>query len=265
MRRKFIIGNWKMNLAQSEASGLIVKMADELDALDGVDLGICPPYLSIGVAQPLLARTHVQLGAQDVFWEEKGAFTSRVSTSMLKDAGCALCLVGHSETRGRFGKLEVPASTVGFFAETNETVNLKIKALIAGGLRAVLCFGETLEEREAGSTDAVIAAQLAGGLAGLSTEDMSWVVLAYEPVWAIGTGKTCDTSEANRVCGVVRGWVQTTFGETIAASVQVLYGGSVKAANAADLFATSDIDGALVGGASLIPAEFIAIASAGLP
>ncbi len=264
MRRKFIIGNWKMNLLQSEATALITGLADELDALDGVDLGVCPTYLSIGVVAPLLARTHVQVGAQNTFWETKGAFTGQVSPQMIKDAGCTLCLVGHSETRGRFGKLDIPASTVGIFAESNETINLKIKALLVSGLTAVLCIGETLAEREAGNTDSVIASQLSGALAGVTPEDLLAIVIAYEPVWAIGTGKTCDSPEANRVCGVVRSWIRAEYGDESADHMRVLYGGSVKAANAKELFSTSDIDGGLVGGAALLPEEFIGIAKAGL-
>ena len=198
------------------------------------------------------------LCAQDVFWLDSGAFTGQVSASMLADAGVRMCLVGHSETRGRFGKLDVPESTLGYFAETDETVNLKIKALLKHRVTPILCVGETLEEREAERTDAVIQAQIRGALAGVS--EFANGVVAYEPVWAIGTGKTCDAAEASRVCGVVRAAVREMLGGQ-ADSVRVLYGGSVKAANAKELFGMADIDGGLVGGASLQAEEFCRIVS----
>jgi triosephosphate isomerase len=175
---------------------------------------------------------------------------------MLADAGCSFCIVGHSETRGRFGKLEIPESTLGYFSETDETVNLKIKALLYQSVRPILCVGETLAEREAGETDSVIYQQVKGALAGIEAAEFYTGVVAYEPVWAIGTGKTCDSAEANRVCGVVRKAVAEILDADVAESVQILYGGSVKSGNAAELFSQSDIDGGLVGGASLDAEEF---------
>lgn len=256
-RTKLVVGNWKMHLTRSEATTLLAGIRDAAQA-SAAEVGVCPAYLSIDAARQAIEGTKILLGAQDVFWNPQGAFTGRISAPMLKDAGVALCLVGHSETRGRFGKLEVPESTVSYFAETDETVNLKIKALLSYGIRPILCVGETLAEREAGQTDDVIREQLQGALAGIS--DFSSGVVAYEPVWAIGTGKTCDSPEASRVCGVVRAALAEILGD--ASGIRILYGGSVKAANAAELFAQPDIDGGLVGGASLVADEFVKIIQA---
>jgi triosephosphate isomerase len=178
---------------------------------------------------------------------------------MLQDVGCSLCIVGHSETRGRFGKLEVPVTTLGYFAETDETVNLKIKALLYHNLCPILCVGETLAEREAGRTDEVIADQLRKGLEGIDGAEYLSAVVAYEPVWAIGTGQVCDTAEAERVCAGIRKVLAEVFDEDSAAAIRVLYGGSVKANNARELFAQPNIDGGLVGGASLNAQEFVRI------
>jgi triosephosphate isomerase len=174
---------------------------------------------------------------------------------MLKDAGVTYCLVGHSEKRGRFGKLEVPESTLSYFAETDETVNLKIGALLYCSITPILCIGETLQEREEGRTDEVIKTQLLAALKGYEDAELMDIVVAYEPVWAIGTGKTCDTPEAQRVCAMIRGVLRAICPE-LGERVRVLYGGSVKASNAKELFAQEDIDGGLVGGASLEANEF---------
>ena len=258
MRRKLVVGNWKMNLTRDGAATLVGALQENFVDSD-VEVGVCPSYLNIGLVRRLLENSPILLGAQDCFWVDKGAFTGRVSAMMLADAGIRLCLVGHSETRGRFGVLEVPVSTIGSFAETDETVNLKIKALLRHGVTPVLCVGETLEEREAERTDAVIASQIRGALEGIS--DFAGGVVAYEPVWAIGTGKTCDSPEASRVCGVVRASLREVLG-TQADAIRVLYGGSVKASNAKELFAQPDIDGGLVGGASLQADEFSRIVAA---
>ena len=252
MRRKLVVGNWKMNLGRDEAASLVGALQEAFVDTEA-EVGVCPGYLSVGIVRRLLEGAPILLGAQDVFWLDSGAFTGQVSAAMLADAGVRMCLVGHSETRGRFGKLDVPESTVGFFAETDETVNLKIKALLKHRVTPILCVGETLEEREAERTDAVVQAQIRGALDGV--KEFSTGVVAYEPVWAIGTGKTCDAAEASRVCGVVRAAVREALGAQ-ADTVRVLYGGSVKAANAKELFAKPDIDGGLVGGASLQAEEF---------
>lgn len=256
MRRKLVVGNWKMNMTRAEASAC----AEDLIALVGtqppVDVALCPTYLSIGPVRDVLRRTQIHVGAQDVFWADSGAFTSRISPGMLRDVGCTFCTVGHSETRGRFGKLEVPESTVGYFAETDETVNLKIKALLYHSIVPILCVGETLDEREAGQTDAVIRKQLEGAFAGVEGAEFFQGVVAYEPVWAIGTGQTCDSAEASRVCGVIRNGLREIFDEDAAEAIRILYGGSVKSTNSGELFAQPDIDGGLVGGASLNANEF---------
>ena len=247
-----------MHLTRDEAASLVGALEQTFHDTEA-EVGVCPAYLSIGIVRRIMEGTPIKLGAQDVFWLDKGAFTGRVSAMMLADAGVTMCLVGHSETRGRFGKLDVPESTVGFFAETDETVNLKIKALIKHGVMPILCVGETLAEHEAGNTDVVIQAQLRGALKDIA--DFKDGVVAYEPVWAIGTGETCDSAEASRVCGVVRAALRDILGAQ-ADTTRVLYGGSVKASNARELFSKPDIDGGLVGGASLQPEEFSDIVAA---
>lgn len=258
MRKKIVVGNWKMNLTRAEAESCIEAIVTKVDR-DSVDVGVCPPYMSLYAVQHYVRNTRVLLGAQDVFWKESGAFTGRISPSMLGDAGCTLCIVGHSETRGRFGKLEVPSSTLDFFAETNETVNLKIQALLYHSITPILCVGETLLERESGQTDDVIAEQLEGALSGVEGAEFRAGVIAYEPVWAIGTGQTCDTPEAERVCGVIRKCLAYIFDEDTSEAIRIQYGGSVKASNARDIFSQPNIDGGLVGGASLNAVEFAEI------
>ena len=248
-----------MNLTRAEAAPLVEEILNLLQHKPTGDVGICPSFLTIPMVREALRRSTVEVGAQDVFWAESGAFTGSISATMLKDAGCRYAIVGHSETRGKFGKLEVPESTLPYFAETDETVNLKIKALLYHSLVPILCVGETLAEREAGTTDSVIEAQLRGALAGIEGAEFTEGVVAYEPVWAIGTGKTCEADEASRVCGVIRTLLAEILDDHAAASVRVLYGGSVKAANAAELFSQPDIDGGLVGGASLKADEFAKI------
>ena len=247
-----------MSLTRDEAATLVGALQEGFVDTEA-EVGVCPSYLHVGLVRRLLEGSPIALGAQDVFWIDRGAYTGRVSAMMLRDAGVGMCLVGHSETRGRFGKLEVPETTLGLFGETDETVNLKIQALLRHGVAPILCVGETLEEREAERTDGVIQAQIRGALAGVS--DFANGVVAYEPVWAIGTGKVCDAAEASRVCGVVRAALRGLLG-TGADSVRILYGGSVNAGNAKEFFAKPDIDGGLVGGASLKADEFIKIIAA---
>jgi triosephosphate isomerase len=262
MRRKLVAGNWKMNLTTKEATSTVESFLREVSLHEGLDVAICPSYLCIPKLAELLKGTAVSLGAQDVFWKDAGAFTGRVSPAMLAEFGVAYCIVGHSETRGRFGKLEVPESTLGYFAETDETVNLKIRSLLYHGIAPILCVGETLAEREAGATDSVIQSQLTGALAGLDAVELGSLVVAYEPVWAIGTGKTCETAEAERVCAMIRRAVAASHGAPLADGMRVQYGGSVKASNARELFSQPNIDGGLVGGASLSPEEFCEIVHA---
>jgi len=262
MRRKLVAGNWKMHMTAPEAAATVESFIDLLPKADGVDVVLCPPYLSIPTVRDLARKTHVKIGAQDVFWMPKGAFTGKVSATMLKAAGCDYCIVGHSETRGKFGKLEVPAETVCHFGETDHTVNLKIGSLLAQGIRPILCVGETQPERDALMTDAIITTQLQKALEGYEPDELADLVVAYEPVWAIGTGNVCDTGEAERVCGLIRSILAEFIGEEGAGTTRVLYGGSVKAVNAQELFRQANIDGGLVGGASLDPREFAAIVAA---
>lgn len=256
MRRKLVVGNWKMNKTLAEASATVEALVSEVSAMADVDIAICPAFTAIDCLRHLTRDTNVGIGAQDVFWQESGAFTGSISAAMLGDLGCVYGIVGHSETRGRFGKLEVPETTIGYFAETDETVNLKIKALLYHNIRPILCVGETLAERESSLTDSVIAEQLRKGLEGIDAAEFRDGVVAYEPVWAIGTGKTCDTPEAERVCSMIREVLTAIFDANTADAVRILYGGSVKPNNAKDLFHQSNIDGGLVGGASLEAGDF---------
>ncbi len=256
MRKKLVVGNWKMNMTRSQATAAIESLVLMIDPQIDVEVAICPTYLTIEVVAQLFRRTHFRVGAQDVFWMPGGAFTGSVSASMLADAGCGFCIVGHSETRGRFGKLEIPESTLGYFSETEETVNLKLKALLYQSIHPILCVGETLQERESGRTDEVIQAQLKGAFEGIEGAEYYDGVVAYEPVWAIGTGKTCDSAEASRVCHMIREALGQILDEDAAQSIRILYGGSVKPGNAAEIFSQPDIDGGLVGGASLDAEEF---------
>lgn len=258
-RIKLVVGNWKMNLTSTQGKALVEQIAPQIAHRTDVDVVVCPSYLTLTRVKDAARDTAIKVGAQDVFWVEEGAFTGRVSAKMLHEFGCDFCIVGHSETRGRFGKLEIPESTVGYFAETDETVNLKTKALLWYGITPILCVGETLEEREAGTTEAVIESQLRGALHGLDAAEIYGMVVAYEPVWAIGTGKTCEAGEAERVCAFIRQTVQDLSDEIVAQTMRVLYGGSVKASNSAELFAMPNIDGGLVGGASLDAASFAEI------
>ncbi|MBC8064612.1 MAG: triose-phosphate isomerase [Chlorobia bacterium] len=261
MRRKLVAGNWKMHMTATEAVATVECFIKEIGSKDSADMVICPTFLSIPKVRELTKSTKIEIGAQDVFWMPKGAFTGQISAGMLRAAGCSYCIVGHSETRGRFGKLEIPAETVCHFGETDHTVNLKIGALLEHGIRPILCVGETQAERDASMTDAIITTQLEKALHSLDPTELDALVIAYEPVWAIGTGKVCDSLEAERVCGLVRSILEDLVGEGLARTCRVLYGGSVKASNAKELFSQPNIDGGLVGGASLDPKEFAAIVS----
>jgi triosephosphate isomerase len=256
MRTKVVAGNWKMNFTAKEAAAAVQTFIELVAARVDVDVILCPSAIVIPKVRELIRNTHLKLGAQDVFWEDSGAFTGQISAPMLADAGVNFCIVGHSETRGRFGKLEIPPSTMSYFGETDETVNLKIKRLLYHAINPILCVGETLAERESGNTEAVIEGQLKAGLAGIDSSEFYFSVIAYEPVWAIGTGQTCAAEEANRVCAFVRHVLGEFWDQDVAREVRILYGGSVKGANSHELFKQSDIDGGLVGGASLDPAEF---------
>lgn len=245
-----------MNFTQAEAAAVVETFLRHVEARTDVDVAICPPFLSLPKVRELVRDSHVKVGAQNVFWMEQGAFTGNVSAKMLFDYCVSYCIVGHSETRGRFGKLEIPESTLSYFAESDETINLKLKALIFQSISPILCVGETLAEREAEQTDQIIQNQIANAIKGIDAAELYSFSVAYEPVWAIGTGKTCDTAEANRVCSMIRQTLSNLLDPNVAEEIRILYGGSVKSSNSGELFAQSDIDGGLVGGASLDPLEF---------
>lgn len=262
MRTKLVAGNWKMNNTTAQAAALVKSFSERVVSRTDVDIVVCPAFVSLCRVKDLLKDSYIHIGAQDCFWEESGAFTGKVSVPMLVDAGVSHCIVGHSETRGKFGKLEVPESTLPYFHETDETVNLKLKALLFHALVPILCVGETASERNAGRTDEIIQSQLSKALAGFDSAELYFLVIAYEPVWAIGTGQTCDSEEANRVCGMIRSFLAQKFDKEVADEIRILYGGSVKASNAKELFSQPEIDGGLVGGASLDADEFSKIVTA---
>lgn len=265
MRKKIIAGNWKMNKTVGEALALVEELKLLVAGRTGVDVVLCPPYTALHAVQGALQGTGIGLGAQDAFWKASGAYTSQVSLPMLQDVGVDYVVLGHSETRGRFGVAEpdMTPDLLKTLGETDAAVNIKTKAVLAAGLTPIVCIGETLAERQAGDTDIVVRAQVVGALAGIAGEQVgAGVVLAYEPVWAIGTGETCAPAEADRVCGVVRAAVRENFGDDAAEAVRIQYGGSMKPDNAADLLARPNIDGGLIGGASLKAKDFAAIVAA---
>jgi len=249
-RRKFIAGNWKMNTTRSEAVTLARAVAEGVGAGRGVDVAVCPPSVYLDVVGQVLAGTAVGLGGQNCYHAAKGAFTGEVSAAMLRDVGCQFVIVGHSERRQ-------------LFHETDADVNRKLLAALEAGLTPILCVGETLAQREAGQTFGVVRGQLAGSLAGLSAEQMGRVVIAYEPVWAIGTGVVATPTQAEEVHADLRRWLAERYNPAVAAEVRIQYGGSVTAENAFSLLSQPNIDGALVGGASLKAESFLAIVASG--
>jgi triosephosphate isomerase len=256
MRQKLVAANWKMNLTSEEAKQLASSYVHWIPQRQGIEVVVCPPHVFLFQVQEVLRKSHIKLGAQNVFWKERGAYTGNISPNMLLDAGVAYCIVGHSETRGRFGSLEIDGELLDYFSETDKTVHLKIQALLERFIYPILCVGETLEERKAGRTDSVIRGQLEGALCGMEFSQLHQLVVAYEPVWAIGTGESCEAKEAERVCAQIRQVLSEILDPDIANFVRILYGGSIKASNARELFQQSNIDGGLVGGASLDAREF---------
>ena len=246
MRKPLIAGNWKMNKTVNEAIELVNNLKRELIDLEEVDVVVCPVYTALTEISDILIGSNIKLGAQNVYWEEKGAFTGEVSPSMLKDVGCYYVIIGHSERRK-------------YFFETDETVNKKIKAAQSAGLMPIFCIGETLEEREETKTIDIVQKQLSGGLKDLKGQDILKLVIAYEPVWAIGTGKTATPEQAQEVHGFIRNWLSDKYSSEVSSNVRILYGGSVKPSNTKELMQQADIDGALVGGASLESASFVDI------
>ena len=243
MRVPMIAGNWKMNTTVSEAVGLVSKMRPELDAIDNVDKVICPPFISLAAVRELIKGSSIKLGAQNIYFEDKGAYTGEISPLMLADL-CEFVIIGHSERRQ-------------YFNETGEVVNRKVQAALRVGLKPILCIGERLAENEAGRTEEVITEQLNLSLAGI--DSLGGLIIAYEPVWAIGTGKAATGKQANNTIGFIRQTISQKYDKGIAQDLRILYGGSVTADNIAEFINQSEIDGALVGGASLKATEFLSI------
>jgi triosephosphate isomerase len=250
-RQKFVCGNWKMHKTIAETAALVRELRAALGDVAGkVQVAVAPPFTSLAAAVEAARGSTIEVAAQDVHWEKQGAFTGEVSAAMLADVGCQHGIVGHSERRQLFG-------------ETDEAVRKKVGALLAAGVRPIVCVGETLAEREAGRTVEVVDRQVRQGLAGLSVEELGRITIAYEPVWAIGTGKTASAAQAQEVHAAIRDMLRD-IGAPVADQIRVQYGGSVKPDNAAELMAQPDVDGALVGGASLKAADFVAIVKGAL-
>ncbi len=248
-RKPLIAGNWKMFKTVPEALAFVRDIRKPADRLEHIEVVLCPPFTALARMSEDLRGSGIALGAQDVFWEDEGAFTGEISPPMLKDAGCSYVIVGHSERRQYFG-------------ETDEKVNRKVKAALAHALTPIMCVGETLDQREAGVTEEIVRRQTAAGLAGLTAEQAAGLVIAYEPVWAIGTGRTASDEDAQAAIARIRDIVREQFGAGSAEKIRILYGGSVKPQNTAGLMSKKDIDGALVGGASLKADVFLEIIKA---
>ena len=245
MRKKVIAGNWKMNMLPD----VTIRFIDELTPLvkdTENEVILCVPYTDLFYALLTAQNTNIKIGAQNMHWEENGAYTGEVSGPMLKAIGVEYVIIGHSERRQ-------------YFAETDETVNKKLKSAFKYGLKPIVCVGETLEEREAGKAEEIITSQTEKALAGLTEEQVGNTIIAYEPIWAIGTGKTATSEDANNAIKSIRNKISNIYGQMVAKRVIIQYGGSVKASNAKELFTMSDIDGGLVGGASLKTEEFAKI------
>ena len=251
MRKPFVAGNWKMNTDSHTSVELVKRIASGFVKTAGqsVTVAVCPPFVYLQSVAKALSSSGIAVGAQDIYFEPKGAFTGEISASMLKDVGCLYCLCGHSERRHVIG-------------ETDELINKKVAAAITGGILPILCVGELLEEREASQTNEVVTRQVKEGLAGLNAEKMQAVTIAYEPVWAIGTGLTATPEQAQEVHEFIRKLIGQMYDEEIAGEIRILYGGSVKPDNAAELMSQKDIDGSLVGGASMKADDFLAIIQA---
>ncbi len=242
MRKPIIAGNWKMNMTPGEAERLIVELIP-LVADAACDVVVCPPYVDLPTVAKLLVGTNIALGAQSIHWAPKGAFTGEISADMLLSVGVRYAIVGHSERRQYFG-------------ETDETVNKRAKAALEAGVTPIICVGETLEQREKGVTDAIVSKQTTAALAGFEADEVKKVVIAYEPIWAIGTGKTATSEDANATIKVIRNAIRSVYGTEVAEAVRIQYGGSMNPKNASELMAMPEIDGGLIGGASLKSEDF---------
>ncbi|MBQ2604285.1 MAG: triose-phosphate isomerase [Acutalibacteraceae bacterium] len=248
LRKAVIAGNWKMNKTPSEAKELLTQIAPLVKDAQ-CEVVACVPYVDLAVAVEAVKGTNIKIGAENAHWEEKGAFTGEISTGMLKEVGVEYVVLGHSERRQYFG-------------ETDETVNKRTKAVLKAGLKPIVCVGELLWERECNITEEVVARQIKLDLFDVSAEDVKNVVIAYEPVWAIGTGKVATADQAEEVCALIRATLAKLYSKEIADAITIQYGGSMNDANAAELLAKENVDGGLIGGASLVAEKFAAIAAA---
>lgn len=248
LRKAVIAGNWKMNKTPAEAKELIAAIAPLVkDA--GCEVVACTPYVDLFSAQEAAAGTNIQIGAENCHWEKSGAYTGEISAEMLTSMGVKIVIIGHSERRQYFG-------------ETDVTVQKRVRAALDAGMTVILCVGETLEQREQGITSELVAMQTKIALCGVTEEELKRIIIAYEPVWAIGTGKTATAEQAGEVCGNIRATIRALYGARVARSVTIQYGGSMNPKNAAELLAQPDIDGGLIGGAALKPEQFVDIINA---
>jgi len=245
-RKVFIAGNWKMNTTLKEAVELAKGVVSAIGNNNVIDVALCVPYISLSAVAEVVKNTPVLLGAQDVHWEKSGAYTGKISCEMLKSVGVTCVIIGHSEQRS-------------YFHETDETVNKKIKAALEAGIIPILCVGETLEERKSGRMESVVTTQINGAFAGISKQDALKFIIAYEPVWAIGTGETATPHQANEAHIFIRKLILNSYDKETAQGLRIIYGGSMKPDNAKDLLDQSDVDGGLIGGASLKADSFIKI------
>ncbi len=264
MRTPIIAGNWKLNKTIAESTAFVAALKPLLQDVSGVEVVLCPVFTALDATRNAIGDAPISLAGQDMYWKESGAYTGEVSAALLQDAGAKYVVLGHSERRGRFGVPEpdLEGQAGGVFGDSDQSVNKKLVAALAAGLIPIVCVGETLQERQNGHTDAVVENQIVMALHGIPAEDVAKTVFAYEPVWAIGTGETCDASEANRVCGVIRATLNSNYDAATGDAARIQYGGSVKPENAAQLLSLDHIDGALVGGASLKADSFAAIVRA---
>jgi len=249
MRKTVIAGNWKMNMTPSEARAFITELVPMVEGMNKCDIVLCVPFVDIAVAIEAARGTNIHIGAENVHFAESGAYTGEVSAKMLTEIGCEYVIVGHSERRQYFG-------------ETDETVNKRTKAALAAGLKVILCLGEVKDERLSGITDEVVAMQTKLDLAGVSAAELKNVIIAYEPVWAIGTGLTATPEEADETCGVIRKVIAKLYGDAAAEDITIQYGGSMNEKNAGELLSKANVDGGLIGGASLKTDKFTAIVKA---
>lgn len=243
MQKKLVVGNWKMNKTPAEATALARAIKENVSAASEIDIALCPPFTALGAVYEIISGTGIMLGGQNIHWEDSGAYTGEISARMLKEAECTYVIIGHSERRKYFG-------------ETNETVNKKLKSVLSAELIPILCIGETLPEREDGRAFQIVEDHLRGGLNGISDKEMRGIVIAYEPVWAIGTGKVATPGEAKEVHLLIYEILDKIYGKEISLLTRVIYGGSVTPENISSLLDEPEISGALVGGASLKAESF---------